>query len=144
YADRGSQVDDFLKERFGWEDTGDYHMDNELFSLVYYYALKKFGYDWRIVDLSAKIRSGVLTREEAQAIFDTPAEFENEVLVKRCLEKQELSEEEFAAILKAPNKFFTDYPNYYFLLRRFRFFFKLLCRLHILPIHAYEKYFDAV
>ncbi|MFA7691356.1 MAG: N-acetyl sugar amidotransferase [Candidatus Hydrogenedentales bacterium] len=144
YDDRGSQVDDFLKERFGWEDTGDYHMDNELFSLVYYYALKKFGYDWRIVDLSAKIRSGVLTREEAQAIFDTPAEFENEVLVKRCLEKQELSEEEFAAILKAPNKFFTDYPNYYFLLRRFRFFFKLLCRLHILPIHAYEKYFDAV
>ena len=144
YNDVGEHVEKMLQERFGWVDTGQHHMDNELFALVYYYARHKFGFDWRIVELSAKVRSGVLTREQGEAALKETPYFENEELVDYCLKKQGMSREEFTAILNAPNKYFTDYPSYYSLLRRFRLVFKALCRLHVLPAHAYEKYFEAV
>jgi len=144
YDDVGEHVEKMLQERFGWVDTGQHHMDNELFSLVYYYARHKFGFDWRVVELSAKVRSGMLTQEEGLAAMAETPFFENEEMVDYCLKKQSMSREEFNAILQAPNLYFTDYPSYYPLLKQFRLFFKVLCRMNILPAHAYEKYFEAV
>lgn len=144
YDDRGEQVENLLTERYGWVDTGQHHMDNEMFALVYYYARHKFGFDWRVVELSAKVRTGVISREDAFKALESVPYFENEDLVNYCLKKQGFSREEFDAILKAPNKYFTDYPSYYPLLRMFRLPIKLLCRMHVAPAHAYEKFFEAV
>jgi len=144
YDDRGEQVENLLTERYGWVDTGQHHMDNEMFALVYYYARHKFGFDWRVVELSAKVRTGVISREDALKALESVPYFENEDLVNYCLKKQGFSREEFDAILKAPNKYFTDYPSYYPLLRLFRLPIKLLCRMHVAPAHAYEKFFEAV
>ncbi|MBP8128300.1 MAG: N-acetyl sugar amidotransferase [Candidatus Hydrogenedentes bacterium] len=144
YDDVGEHVEELLAERYGWVDTGQHHMDNEMFALVYYYARHKFGFDWRVVELSAKVRTGVITREQAlEALAQTPY-FENESLVNYGLKKQGFSREEFDAILKAPNKYFTDYPSYYPLLRLFRLPIRILCRLHVVPAHAYEKFFEAI
>lgn len=144
YDDLGMRVENMLSEKFGWEEPGDHHMDNELFTLIYYYALKKFNIDWRVVETSAKVRSGTLSRKEGEAILASKPSFDDDDLARSCLAKQEMSEEEFDAILQGPNKFFTDYPNYYNWIKPFKFFFKLLCRLHILPAHAYEKYFEVL
>lgn len=144
YNDVGDHVEKFLADRFGWEETGQHHIDNEMFALVYYYARHKFGFDWRVVELSAKVRTGVVTREQAlKALGETPF-FENEDLVNYGLKKQGFSREEFDAILKAPNKYFTDYPSYYPLLKACKLPIKALCRLHVLPAHAYEKFFEAM
>lgn len=143
YDDVGDKVEKLLTERFGWIDTGQHHMDNEMFALVYYYARHKFGFDWRIVELAAKVRSGVVSRDDALAALQTKPFFENEELVGYCLKKQGFSREEFDHILTAPNKYFYDYPSYYPLLRLLRFPIKLLCRAHVVPAHAYEKFFDA-
>lgn len=144
YDDTGDKIEKFLKERFGWEDTGQHHMDNELFALVYYYSRRKFGFDWRVVELSAKIRTGVVSREEALRALETPPFFETEENIEYCLRKQELSREEFEEILRAPNKYFTDYPSYYPILRKFRWLIWILCRLHAIPEHTYEKFFLAI
>ncbi len=144
YDDVGEHVEELLADRFGWVDTGQHHMDNEMFALVYYYARHKFGFDWRIVELSAKVRTGVATRDEALAALQTLPFFENEDLVNYGLKKQGFSREEFDRILKAPNKYFTDYPSYYPLLKVFKYPFKMLCRMNVLPAHAYEKYFEAI
>lgn len=143
YDDRGEHVEKLMAERFAWMDTGQHHMDNELFALVYYYARHKFGFDWRVVELSAKVRSGVLSREEALEALRSVPFFENEELVNYCLKKQGLSREEFDAILAAPNKYFTDYPTWYPLIRAMRWPLYLLCRMHLLPAHAYEKFIEA-
>ncbi len=144
YDDVGEHVENMLAERYGWVDTGQHHMDNEMFALVYYYARHKFGFDWRVVELSAKIRTGVLTREEAIEVLSALPWFENEELVNYGLKKQGFSREEFDAILKAPNKYFWDYPSYYPLMKAFRMPIKVLCRMHLLPAHAYEKFFEAI
>jgi len=144
YDDTGEKVEDLLRQRFGWEDTGQHHMDNEMFALVYNYTRRKFGFDWRMVELSAKIRTGVLTREEAQEALQNVPFFETGEMVDYCLKKQGLSREEYESIISAPNKYFTDYPSYYPLLRKFTWPIRLLCRMHALPIHTYEKYFECI
>ena len=144
YDDVGEHVEKLLDDEFGWVDTGQHHMDNEMFALVYYYARHKFGFDWRIIELSAKVRTGVITRQESLTALEEIPFFENEELVNYGLKKQGFSREEFDAILKAPNKYFTDYPSYYPVLKAFALPFKLLCRLHILPAHAYEKFFETI
>ncbi|HOV76086.1 MAG TPA: N-acetyl sugar amidotransferase [Candidatus Hydrogenedentes bacterium] len=144
YDDTGDKIEKLLTDRFGWIDTGQHHMDNEMFALVYYYARHKFGFDWRIVELAAKVRTGVVSRDEALQALQTIPFFENEELVNYCLKKQGFSREEFDRILAAPNKYFYDYPTYYPLLRFMRLPIKLLCRAHVFPAHAYEKYFEAI
>lgn len=144
YDDTGDKIEDLLTEKCGWTDTGQHHMDNEMFALVYNYARRKFGFDWRVVELSAKVRTGVIAREEALNAMNTAPYFENEALVDYCLKKQGISREEYEEIIRAPNKYFTDYPSYYPLLRLCRLPIKWLCRLHYLPAHAYEKFFEAV
>lgn len=144
YDDVGEHVEELLADRYGWVDTGQHHMDNEMFALVYYYARHKFGFDWRVVELSAKVRTGAITREQGFAALAEIPFFENEALVNYCLKKQGFSREEFDAVLKAPNKYFTDYPSYYPLLRALRLPIKWACRLHVVPAHAYEKFFEAI
>jgi len=144
YDDVGEHVEKLLADKYGWVDTGQHHMDNEMFALVYYYARHKFGFDWRIIELSAKVRTDVITRQQALEAMEELPFFENKELVNYGLKKQGFSREEFDKILQAPNKYFTDYPSYYPLLRAFHLPIKALCRAHILPAHAYEKYFDTV
>ena len=86
-------------------------MDNELFALVYHYSRHKFGFDWRVVELSAKVRTGVISRDDALKALQTPPFFETDEMVDYCLKKQMISRGEYEAILKAPNKYFTDYPT---------------------------------
>jgi hypothetical protein len=69
YDDVGTGVEELLHEKFGWVDTGQHHYDNEIFAFVYNYARRKFGFDWRVVELSARIRTGLITREQAQEIL---------------------------------------------------------------------------
>lgn len=143
YDDTGDKVEKLMTEKMDWLDTGQHHMDNELFALVYYYARHKFGFDWRVVELSAKVRTGVLSRDEAIQALESVPFFENEELVNYCLKKQGLTREEFDIILRAPNKYFTDYPSYYPLIRALRWPIKVACRMHVLPAHAYEKFIEA-
>lgn len=143
YDDRGAKVERLLEDELGLVDTGQHHYDNEIFALVYHYARHKFGFDWRVVELSARVRTGVLTREQALEILREKPFFEDRETVGYCLKKQGWTWEEYEAILQAPNKYFTDYPTWYPLLRLFRVPIRWLCRANILPGHAYEKYFEA-
>jgi N-acetyl sugar amidotransferase len=141
YEDTGPEVDAFLKREFDWEDTGGWHFDNEIFGLQCYYSRHKFGIDWRMVEFAALVREGHMTREEALAKLDETPEIERKEIVDYALKKQNISPEEFAELMAAPPKFFTDYPTYYGVLKVLRWPIKLLCRMNVLPPHTYEKYF---
>lgn len=142
YDDAGRRVEELLKEKFDWVDTGQHHYDNEIFALVYYYARHKFGFDWRVVELSAKVRTGAVAREEALEAMEEVPFFEDKRRVEYCLKKQGISKEEWARIMAAPRKYFYDYPTYYPFLKFMKLPIKLLGRLNILPGHVYEKFFE--
>ena len=142
YQDAGRHVEELLAERYGWVDTHQHHFDNEMFALVSYYSRRKFGFDWRVIELSAKVRSGVMSREDALARLAKPPVFETPENVDFCLRKQLVSRDEFERILAAPNRYFWDYPNYYGLLKLFKAPIRWLGRMNVLPSYVYEKYFE--
>lgn len=142
YRDSGKDIDAFLKDELGWEDTGGWHFDNEIFGLQSYYARHKFGIDWRLLEFAALVREGEMTREEALAELQTIPQVEDRRLVDYALKKQGISREEFEQLLKMPPKYFDDYPTFYPVLRAFKSVIWALSRLNYLPPHTYEKYFE--
>ena len=141
YNDVGPEIDELLKNDFGWQETGGWHFDNEIFGLACYYSRVKFGIDWRICEFAAWVRTGVMTREDAlQKMTETP-EIESREYVDYGLKKQGISPEEWQDILAAEPKYFTDYPTYYPVLKLLSPLIRLLGRLQILPAHTYEKFF---
>lgn len=111
-----------LKDELGWEYYGGHHYESVFTHFVLTYILpRKFGIDKRIVTLSAEVRSGYITRDEALATISSPPLPESEVeeRLSHVLGKLELSREKFNKIMNLPVKSFTDYPSYYPLIRNF-------------------------
>lgn len=142
YDDAGRHVEQLLAEKYGWVDTQQRHYDNEMFALVSHYSRHKFGFDWWRVDLSAKVRTGVMTREEALHELLRPPAFESKDNVQYCLKKQGISQDEWDQIMAGPRKYFWDYPNYYPLLKLLKHPIRWLGRLNVIPSYTYEKYFE--
>lgn len=142
YNDAGKHVERLLSDEFGWVDTHQHHYDNEIFALVFHYARRKFGIDWRVFEFAAKVRTGVMTRDEAIESLQTSPPFETDENIAYCLKKQGIGHDEWNAIIAAPNKYFTDYPNYHTFLKLLRWPIKLLGRMNFLPSYSYEKYFE--
>ncbi|MFP6768430.1 MAG: N-acetyl sugar amidotransferase [Planctomycetaceae bacterium] len=141
YDDVGKDIDELLKSRFGWQDTGGWHFDNEIFGLVCRYSRVKFGIDWRLCELAAWVRTGVMARDEAlQRMTEIPA-IESDEVVNYALKKQGIAAGEWQEILAAEPKYYTDYPTYYPVLKLLSPLIWLLGRLQILPAHTYEKFF---
>ena len=123
-----------------WKDPGGHHHES-IFTKFFqsYYLPNKFGIDKRKRECSAKLRSQMMTREEAlnEVSKNYPVE---EGIVDYTIGKLGLSAEEFNKIMKAPNKSFLDYPSYYPLIQLLRWPIKIACKLHILPPILYYKY----
>ncbi len=128
------------KEELGWEDPGGHHHES-IFTKFFqsYYLNEKFHIDKRKRECSAKIRSGNMTREEALEEVSHPYPVEDGI-VDYTKNKLELSDEDFDAIMKAPNKSFLDYKTYYPLIQLLRNPIKIACYLNIFPHIFYLKY----
>ena len=142
YDDVGEEIDQLLKDKFDWEDTGGWHFDNEIFGLQCYYSRHKFHFDWRIIEYAALVRTGAMNRDAALAKMQETPPIEEQAIVDYGLKKQGISAEEFEEIMAAEPKYFTDYPTYYPILKALRPLIKFLGHLHVLPGHTYEKFFE--
>lgn len=136
---------EFLQNTYNWEDYGGHHHEN-LFTkfAMAYWLPKKFNIDKRLINLSAQVLSGVLTREEAITQINEPfgSEVELEELKGYMLKKLNLSEPEFKEILLKENKTGFDYPsNYNFIfgaIGHFGFLIKRIFKFKPMSITASE------
>ena len=105
-----------LIEQYGWVDYGGHHHEN-LFTkfAMAYWLPKKFNIDKRLINLSAQVLSGAISREEALSLIQKPFASENELaeLVEYTLKKLSISENEFRKIWNSPNIKTFDYPSNY-------------------------------
>ncbi|MDR7866275.1 MAG: N-acetyl sugar amidotransferase [Sporomusaceae bacterium] len=117
-------------ETLGWRYYGGKHFESRFTKFFQaYYLPTKFGYDKRRAHLSSLVVSGQMTREQALAEMETEQYQPDELREDReyVLRKLDMSEEEFEAILKAPNRTFRDYPSsheYLEVFRKIRSFFR--------------------
>lgn len=130
-----------LEAEVEWVDYGGHHHEN-LYTLFFqsYLLPRKFGIDKRKLALSARVRSGQMSRTEAlHEIQKEPYPYEVSTL-EYTLSKLGLTQAEFDVIMNAPIKTYRDYPTYYPLIRAFRWPITLSFRLGLVPKILYYKY----
>jgi N-acetyl sugar amidotransferase len=139
YRQKG--VDQILIDELGWEYYGGHHHENMYTKFFQSYFLPtKFNIDKRKTELSALIRSGQMSREEAlKEIRLTSYKFETDV-VTYAINKLGLTQDEFSRILNEPVKSHDDYHTYLALMRILQLPIKIAARFKLLPQILYLKY----
>lgn len=130
----------FLSDEYGWEWYGGHHLENRFTAFYHTYFLpQRFGIDMRINELSGRVRSGQLSRDEAAEEYATPPVVDPELfaMVKKRLG---YSDERWADLMEAPRKHYTDYPTYKQTFERLRPFFWLMYKLDRVPKSFYVKF----
>lgn len=129
-----------LIKEFGWQYYGGHHLENRMTAFHHsYYNPVKFGIDNRNNSLSASVRMGILSREEALELYRQPPYLETGLL-DYFKKRLALSEEEFQRIMSLPRKSFRDYPTYKKTFERMRPLFFALAKANLVPMSFYVKY----
>ena len=128
-----------LQEELDWTDYGGHHFESVYTRFIIDLLWKKFKIDKRIVEQSALVRSGQMTRDRALKQLEQ-APMEDEEIAEHCVKKLGLSTKEYTEILLTKPKASSDYSTYYPVIRALRLPIKLACMLGLLPHIFYEKY----
>jgi N-acetyl sugar amidotransferase len=130
----------YLEKEFCWHYYGGHHLENRITAFHHsYYNPVKFGIDNRNNSLSAAVRAGLLSRDEALRIYSEPPHMEPELL-DYFKKRLGLSDIEFDQIMKLPVKSYKDYPTYKKRFERLRPLFYILAKANLVPMSFYIKY----
>ncbi|MGE0090016.1 MAG: N-acetyl sugar amidotransferase [Bacteroidales bacterium] len=136
-----TEVDKVLAEELDWKYYGGHHHENVYTKFFQsYYLPKKFNIDKRKTELSALIRSGQISREDALNEINTHPYIFDEKVVDYTLRKLGLSNTEFETIMNSPIKSHNDYTTLLPLIRFLRWPIKIATKLKIVPHILYLKY----
>lgn len=131
---------EFLAKELGWQWYGGHHMENRTsYFTNNYYLPRKFGIDLRLCELSALIRSGQMTKDQALESFAEPKPFDEQILVE-IKKRLSLSDEQFETIMNAPHRSYRDYPTYKKTFERLKPLFWVLYKLDRVPKSFYLKF----
>lgn len=129
----------FLEKEYGWVWYGGHHQENRYTLFNHFYALEKFGIDFRYVEASAMIRSGQLTKEEAIKFVNQPFTI-NQNVIDEIKKRLKLTDKDFNRIMRAPRKSAKDYKTYHKTFKLLRPFFYLMLKMNLVPKNFYVKY----
>jgi N-acetyl sugar amidotransferase len=129
----------FLNAKYGWKWYGGHHMENRYTAYNHYLLNTKFDRDFRMVELSAMIRSKKTTKDEALKEMRQPPYYPDEIIdeVKKRLG---FTDEEYDRIMKLPVKSHGDYKTYHGTFKALRPFFWLMLKTNRIPRSFYDKY----
>lgn len=130
----------FLEKEFGWEYYGGHHLENRMTAFYHgIYAPQKFASDFRNNTLSALVRMGKMSRQDAWAEYNTPPRVEDELLAY-FKKRLELSDEEYESIMSQAPKSWHEFPTYKKRFERLRPLFAVLAKANLVPMSFYLKY----
>lgn len=130
----------FLEETYGWEYYGGHHLENRITHFLHtIYNPQKFEIDNRNWSLAAAARHGMMTREEALAVYQTPVP-EDKELVLYFKKRLSLPDGDYEAVMKGEKKSYKDFKTYKKRFEALRPLFYLLAKAHLVPMSFYIKY----
>jgi N-acetyl sugar amidotransferase len=137
-----NKVIELITRELGWRDYGGKHHESNYTAFFQGYILtRKFNIDKRKLHYSALIRSGQMTREEAQVKVQNDPYVGGKELLDYCLKKLDFTHEEFDQIMNEPTKSFLDYKSYYPFVKFMKKPILWATRAGIVPETVYLKYF---
>lgn len=137
-----SEAEKIIVRELGWENTGAHYYDDLYQSLMHHVYRSKFNIDRRKFNWSALVRSGQMDRDDALKRLAEPYGLDDPDVIRLCIKRLGLSQDDFDRIMDLPVKTFRDYPSTYPLIRAARLPIWLLTSLGVLPRTAYWKYFN--
>jgi N-acetyl sugar amidotransferase len=132
---------EFLEKEYDWKYYGGHHLENRATAFQHSYLYpKRFNYDSRNNSLSAQVRSGLMSREDALKEY-----FENETFIEPELlnyvkKRLQISDKEFNELMNSPTKTYRDYKTYKERFELFRPLFFILAKMNLVPMSFYLKY----
>jgi N-acetyl sugar amidotransferase len=137
------EVMDLITKEFSWRDYGGKHHESKYTAFFQGYILtRKFNIDKRKLHLSALIRSGQTSRENALIKVKSDPYSGGEELLDYCLKKLDFTLEEFNEIMREQPKSFLDYKSYYSFVKSMKGPIKWANKIGIVPDTVYMKYFQ--
>lgn len=130
----------FLEKEYDWKYYGGHHLENRMTAFFHsIYLPVKFNTDMRNNTLSALVRNGKMTREEAWQEYTKPPHIEKD-LVEYFKKRLELSDHEYDEIMARKPKSWQEYPTYKKTFELLRPLFKVLANANLVPMSFYLKY----
>jgi hypothetical protein len=129
-----------LKLRTGWLNYGGHHLENKASSFAHTIWLpQRFGIDYRILTLAARVRSKDLDRTSAILLYKEPIEVDPTLLtyLKRRLR---MSDQEYLEVMTGEVRSWRNFKTYK---RRFELLkplFFLMAKFSLVPMSFYIKY----
>jgi N-acetyl sugar amidotransferase len=134
------QTKKLLAEKYDWKWYGGHHMENRTAYLCNnYYLPVKFDIDLRWCELSAHVRSGQLTRQQALDEIKRPKPFDKTIL-EELFTRLNFTEAEFDRVMNLPRKTYRDYKTYKETFIRLRPFFWMLYKTGYVTRSFYDKF----
>jgi N-acetyl sugar amidotransferase len=129
-----------LAEKTGWTYYGGHHLENRATSFAHtVYHPQKFKIDNRNWSLAAEVRAGILDRNEAIGIYNSPIEVDPD-LIPYVKKRLSLSDVVYEEIMNGENRSFQDFKTYKKRFELLRPFFKILADKNLVPRSFYIKY----
>lgn len=129
-----------LEETTGWTYYGGHHLENRSTSFLHtIYNPQKFGIDNRNWSLSAEARTGVISRDEALRMYNTPIIPDPE-LVEYVKKRLTLTDADYEAIFTGPKRSNKDFKTYKKRFEILRPLFFVLAKAELVPRSFYIKY----
>ncbi len=99
-----AEAKEILSKETGWVDYGGHHLENRssaFFHLIY--QPQRFGIDNRNWTLSARVRSGQLSRDQALEIYKSPISDASD-LEKYVIKRLDITESEYINAMNGPKR----------------------------------------
>lgn len=130
----------FLEKEYDWKYYGGHHLENRMTAFYHsFYMPTKFDSDLRNNTLSAQVRNGQKSREEAWKEYNSDPLLEDD-LINYFKKRLQLSDKEFDETMSLPPKSWYEYPTYKKRFERLRPLFKVLADASLVPMSFYLKY----
>ena len=104
-----------------------------------FFFTQKFNIDYRNNTLSALVRLGKISREEALERYNRPLHIEPELL-SYFKKRLDLSDAEYERVMAQPPKYWWEFPTYKKRFEMLRPLFFILAKAHLVPMSFYLKY----
>jgi len=139
------QAKAFLEKEFGWQYYGGHHLENRMTSFFQsIYCPQKFNIDYRNNSLSASVRAGIISRDDAIKEYNKEPYIEPELL-NYFKKRLNLTDEEYEEVMKNKPHYWYEFPTYKKRFEILKPFFYLLMKADLVPRSFYMKYcFPAV
>lgn len=130
----------FLQKEFEWEWYGGHHMENRYTVFCDNFILpKKFGRDFRYVELAALVRSGQMKRQDALKELKKPVVYDEEI-TEEVKKRLGFTDEEFMKIYNLPKRTYKEFKTYHPTFRRMKPIFWAMYKADLVPKSFYIKY----